>query len=116
MIIKHPQDVPAVPVQVEGAKDVKIRVLLGPQDHAPTFAMRIFEIGPGGHTPYHEHPFEHEVSILDGRIGVVTPQGIRPVDKGDVLLVMPGETHQFKNLSDTEQAKIMCVVPVEYQK
>jgi quercetin dioxygenase-like cupin family protein len=116
MIIKQPQDVPAVPVQVEGAKDVKVRVLFGPQDKAPTFAMRIFELAPGGHTPLHDHPFEHEVMILEGRVGVVSAQGTKPVNVGDVLLVMPGETHQFKNLSDTQPARMMCLVPVAYQK
>jgi quercetin dioxygenase-like cupin family protein len=35
---------------------------------------------------------------------------------GDVLLVMPGEIHQFKNLSDTQPARMMCLVPVAYQK
>ena len=116
MIIKHPQDVAAVPVQTEGAKDVKVRVLFGPQDKAPTFAMRIFELSPGGHTPLHEHPFEHEIMVLEGRIGAVSPQGVRPVDVGDVLLVMPGEVHQFRNLSDTQPARMMCLVPVAYQK
>jgi quercetin dioxygenase-like cupin family protein len=116
MIVKRPQEVTAVPVQVDGAKDVKVRVVFGPQDKAPTFAMRIFELAPGGHTPLHEHPFEHEILILEGRIGAVGPQGVRPVDVGDMLLVMPGETHQFKNLSSTQLARMMCLVPVAYQK
>ncbi len=116
MIIKQPQEVAAVPVQVDGAKDVKVRVVFGPQDKAPTFAMRIFELAPGGHTPLHEHPFEHEILILEGKIGAVGPQGVRCVDVGDMLLVTPGETHQFKNLSTTQPARMMCLVPVAYQK
>jgi quercetin dioxygenase-like cupin family protein len=115
MLIKKPQDVPNVPVTMEGARDVKIRVLFGPQDQAPTFAMRIFEMAPNGHTPYHDHPFEHEVMILEGDIAIVSPESETPVQVGDVALIQPGETHQFKNLSDTQSARFMCLVPIAYQ-
>jgi quercetin dioxygenase-like cupin family protein len=116
MLIKNIKDVPAVPVNMEGAKQVQVRVIYGPKDNAPTFAMRVFELAPGGHTPYHEHNFEHEVLILDGRIAVVTPDGPRPLKIHDTLLVPANETHQFKNLSDTQPASFMCLVPISYQK
>jgi quercetin dioxygenase-like cupin family protein len=116
MLIKKMNDVPPQDVQMDGAKDVKVRVLFGPADNAPTFAMRIFELAPGGHTPFHTHPFEHEVVILDGDIAVVTESGDRPVQKENVVLVAPDEKHQFKNRSNTKPARFMCLVPVKYQK
>jgi quercetin dioxygenase-like cupin family protein len=116
MLIKTPSNVPAVAVDMEGAKDVTVRVLLGPADQAPTFAMRLFEIGSGGYSPYHNHTFEHEVMILSGDIAIVTPEGDRPVQVGDVALVAPNETHQFKNRSTTEPASFICLVPIAYQK
>ncbi|MBN1816355.1 MAG: cupin domain-containing protein [Sedimentisphaerales bacterium] len=116
MIIKKPSDVPAVPVEMEGANKVTVRVMFGPKDKAPTFAMRIFELAGGGNTPYHKHPFEHEAVILSGDIALVTPDGDKPVAIGDVVLVMPDEIHAFKNRSDTKPASFMCLVPVEYQK
>lgn len=116
MIIKNIEDVPVRDVNMEGAKDVKVRVVLGPADKAPTFAMRIFELAPGGHTPFHTHPFEHEAVILAGSIAAVTEDGDKPLKQGDVLLIMPDEQHQFKNLSDAEPARFMCLVPIEYQK
>ena len=116
MILKKIKEVEAVDVDMEGAKDVKVRVLFGPKDGAPTFAMRVFEMAPGGHTPYHEHPFEHEAVILEGKIAMVTKDGERPVAFGDVVMVEPGEVHQFKNLSETEPASMICLVPIEYQK
>ena len=100
---------------MEGAKDVKVRVLFGPADNAPTFAMREFEMAPGGHTPFHTHPFEHEAMLLDGDISVVTEDGERQLQKGDVILMPPDEKHQFKNLSATEVARFMCLVPIAYQ-
>jgi quercetin dioxygenase-like cupin family protein len=116
MIIKNIDDVPLQDVNMEGAKDVKVRVLFGPADNAPTFAMRVFELAPGGHTPWHNHTFEHEAMLLDGDIAVVTEAGDRPLKEGDVILMPPDEKHQFKNLSDTNSARFMCLVPIEYQK
>lgn len=116
MIIKNMDQVPLQDVNMEGAKDVKVRVLFGPADNAPTFAMRVFELSGGGHTPFHTHPFEHEAMLLDGDIAVVTEEGDRPLQKGDVILVPPDEKHQFKNRSETESARFMCLVPIAYQK
>ena len=115
MLIKTPSDVPAVDVDMDGARNVKVRVLLGPADQAPTFAMRLFELGPEGQSPYHRHAFEHEVMILSGDIAIVTPNGDRPVQVGDVALIAPNEFHQFKNRSTTEPASFMCLVPIAYQ-
>lgn len=116
MLIKKIKDVPLQDVNMQGAKDVKVRVVFGPKDNAPTFAMRVFEMAPGGHTPFHMHPFEHEAIVLDGDIAAVTEQGEKPLDKGDMLLIPPDEKHQFKNRSDTKPASFMCLIPVEYQK
>ena len=116
MLIKKPQDVPAVPVDMEGAQGVTVRVLLGPRDNAPTFAMRLFELAGGGHTPYHSHAFEHEVIVVSGAAALVTPEKEIPLSVGDVLLVQPEEIHQFKNCSQTESASFMCMVPIAYQK
>lgn len=116
MLIKKIHDVPLQDVNMEGARDVKVRVVFGPKDNAPTFAMRVFEIAPGGHTPFHTHPFEHEAVVLDGDIAAVTENGEKSLDKGDVLLIPPDEKHQFKNRSDKKAASFMCLVPIQYQK
>ena len=43
------------------------------------------------------------------------PEKEIPVEQGDILLILPGETHQFKNLSDSAPARFMCLVPIAYQ-
>ena len=116
MQIKQIDSVPLQPVNMEGASGASVRVVFGPADNAPTFAMRIFELAPGGNTPYHKHNFEHEVLILEGDLAAVTPEGPTKLAIHDALLIQPNETHQFKNLSDTKSAKFMCLVPIEYQK
>jgi quercetin dioxygenase-like cupin family protein len=42
-------------------------VVIGKQDGAQNFSMRVFEIAPGGHTPKHAHPWEHEMFIMRGK-------------------------------------------------
>jgi quercetin dioxygenase-like cupin family protein len=116
MIVKNTSDVPLQQVNMDGARDVKVKVVFGPADKAPNFAMRIFELAPGGHTPFHSHPFEHEAVILEGRIASVSSAGTTEHEINDALLIFPGEEHQFRNLSANEPAKFMCLVPVEYQK
>ncbi len=49
------------------ARRVAGRVVIGRADGAPHFAMRVFEIGEGGHTPKHSHPWEHEMFYHSGR-------------------------------------------------
>ncbi len=116
MLIKKIDDIAASEVKMDGVCDVSVRVVFGPADGAPTVAMRVFELAGGGHTPFHTHPFEHEVMILEGEIAIVTEEGTRPLAIGDMLLVMPDEKHQFRNLSADKRGRFMCMVPVEYQK
>ena len=67
MKVVHFDNVELENVDVEGAKGAKIRWLISQKDGAPTFAMRMFEVEPGGNTPYHQHDWEHELYCLSGR-------------------------------------------------
>ena len=97
-------------VEMEGASDVKMRMLIGPGDGAENFHMRHFEVAPGGHTPLHQHGFEHEVLILSG-IGIVrSERGKRDLYPGDVIFVPPDEEHQFVN-NGNQPLTFICVIP-----
>ncbi|HEY5765719.1 MAG TPA: cupin domain-containing protein, partial [Candidatus Deferrimicrobiaceae bacterium] len=63
------------PVADPDARGVTIRVLMGENVGAPTFTMRHFEVAPGGSTPYHSHPWEHEVYVLSGKGIARRPDG-----------------------------------------
>ncbi len=102
-------DVKAKPVDMDGASDVDMRLLIGP-GQAPNFYMRVFEVRPGGHTPFHVHEWEHENFILDGEGTVVTEKGEKIVKPGDVLFIPGGEKHQFQNNS-SEIFRFMCLIP-----
>ncbi len=92
------------------AKDVFIRVLIGPGDGAKVFHMRRFRVLPGGHTPHHAHDWEHEVFIISGEGKLETPDGPRPFKTGDVIFVDPGIKHQFKNTGASE-LEFFCLIP-----
>jgi len=110
MKVAHSNDVAKTAVNMEGAEGVAIRWLIGQNDEAPNFAMRLFEVEPGGHTPLHTHPHEHEVFILEGR-GVVTDEGAeRPIGPEDAILVPGGCRHNFKNTGDTV-LRFLCLIP-----
>ncbi|KPL02079.1 MAG: cupin [candidate division Zixibacteria bacterium SM1_73] len=99
-------------VEEPGSKGVTIRWLITQKDGAPNFAMRLFEVEPGGFTPYHKHSWEHEVFILQGKGILVTEEKNRPLKKDDAVLVPPDENHQFKNDSD-ENFVFICLIPIE---
>jgi len=109
MKVTHYTDVPAKTVE-QGAEGVSIRWIITEADGAPHFAMRHFEIAPGGHTPHHTHGWEHEVFILTGRGKVVGAQGETPLEPGTVVLVSPGEEHHFAN-DGGEPLTLLCLVP-----
>jgi quercetin dioxygenase-like cupin family protein len=101
---------------MEGAKNVWKQIPISKSDGTPAFSLRVFTIMPGGHTPYHSHPFEHLNYIIQGEGAVVMESGEeRPARKGDFALVLPGEKHQYKNLSLENQMIVICAVPKEYE-
>ena len=94
----------------EGASNVTVRWLITKEMGAGNFAMRLFEIGVGGYTPLHVHPWEHEVFILDGKGLVFDGKKAKPFKVGDAVFVPSDERHQFKN-NGKKLLKILCLIP-----
>ncbi|MCH5373959.1 MAG: cupin domain-containing protein [Planctomycetes bacterium] len=104
------EQVESQPVDMQGAAGCRVRWLIGNAEGAPTFAMRQFEVMPGGHTPRHSHPYEHEVFVLEGEGLVYEGDQPRRLQAGDVVYVGPDEVHQFRNTGDGA-FKFLCLVP-----
>jgi quercetin dioxygenase-like cupin family protein len=102
--------VPSKTVEMEGSSNCTVRWLVGESDGAPTFAMRQFEVAPGGYTPRHFHDYEHEVFVLEGAGVVIEDSVEHPLVQGDVILVKPNEIHQFKN-TGAAPMKFLCLIP-----
>lgn len=111
MIVKHFEDIVAKPVAMEGAEDVYIREVITARDGAPNFAMRIFDVQPGGHTPFHQHDYEHEIFILSGQGEVTEGNRVFELQHGSALLIRPGTPHQFRNPGD-EVLRFVCLIPL----
>lgn len=101
------------PVDISDGKTVvnaKKRVLIGPDQAAPTFIMRLFTLVEGGFSPYHKHPWEHEVFVLAGKGIVKGIDGEKQVSVGDFVFVPPNEEHQFLN-GGKEPFEFLCIIP-----
>lgn len=97
-------------VDMPGADGCKVRWLIGKQDGATNFSMRQFEVAPGGYTPRHSHPYEHEVFILDGEGTILEGDQLHVIKQGDVIYVAPDEVHQFRTTGD-QPLKFLCLIP-----
>ena len=106
----HYTDVELVDPNEDGVKDVKLRWLITKKDGAKNFAMRLFEIKPGGYTPLHQHDWEHEVFILEGSGVTRDKDNEEPFKEGDVFFVPPMEWHQFVNTGN-KTLKFLCLIP-----
>jgi len=93
---------------------VKKQVLVGPEQGAENFVLRLFVLGPRGTTPHHSHPWEHEVYVLAGNGKVVTNHEA-PLRPGHAVFVAPDEVHHFENIGETP-LEFLCIVPLEGDK
>lgn len=110
MKLEKSSNVAKAPVQIEGAKDVEIRWLISKEDGAENFALRMFEIQPGGHTPLHTHPQEHEVFIVEGRGTLVYEGQEHDFGAEHVIFVPPNKEHRFMNTGDS-LLRMLCIIP-----
>ncbi|MCA9291710.1 MAG: cupin domain-containing protein [Phycisphaerales bacterium] len=113
MHIRRADDTPGVPMQMEGVKDVTMRMMVGRADGAPNFSMRHFTVAPGGHTPRHQHDYEHEIYVVSGHARVEHDGTFHELAAGDVLFVEPNALHQFVN-TGPDAFTFLCLVPTTF--
>ena len=104
-----------IKLDMEGAKNVYKQIPISQADGTPTFSFRVLTVEPGGHTPYHTHPFEHLNYIIEGLGTIVAQDGEYEIKTGDFAMILPGETHQYKNASSSKPLVMICAVPKEYE-
>lgn len=103
-----------VPADVVGAEapGARMRWLIDDtHDGAPVYALRMVEIEPGGHSPHHNHSYEHENFVVEGR-GRVFISGVwHELKAGDVVFVPPDVEHEYANAGDST-FRFLCGIPV----
>ena len=97
------------------ARGAGIRWLLSERDGMTDMAMRVIEIEPGGQTPQHDHPWEHQVFVLKGSGRVVAAGEPTSFGPGAAIFVGPDEQHTFHNDSDPTM-EFVCMIPVRATK
>lgn len=112
MIIKNYSEITPTIFDIEPAKDLKGRILIGNADGAKNFCMRLFEIAKNGYTPRHSHVWEHEVFIHSGSGYLYKNGEWLPVKSGQAVFIPGNEEHQFKNSND-DPFIMICLVPSE---
>jgi len=93
-----------------GSRKLNVRWLITREIGAKNFAMRLFEMEAGGHSPLHSHNWEHEIFILEGEGRVVGGKEEKMFKAGDAIFVPPNERHQLKNNSK-KTCKFLCLIP-----
>ncbi len=110
MKVIHYSDILPVTMDNEQVKKVSGRILIGKEDKAQNFCMRLFEMGPGGCTPRHTHDWEHEVFVHSGKGEVFIDGETHVIKAGSAVFVPPNADHQFKNPGEVPLVFI-CLVP-----
>lgn len=94
----------------EDTSKLTIRWLIAKETGAERFAMRLFEMEPDGHSPFHNHPWEHEIFILEGEGVAFDGTKEKEIKAGDAIFIPPNEKHQLRNNSK-KTLKFLCLIP-----
>jgi quercetin dioxygenase-like cupin family protein len=107
---KNVKEADVTPVELIGKAKSTIQWAITEEDGAPNFEMRYISLSPDSTTPFHAHPWEHEVYIVKGKGALKTEKGSQSIEKDDFVFVPLDEKHQFINTSE-EDLDFICVVP-----
>jgi quercetin dioxygenase-like cupin family protein len=95
---------------VGAADGMQKGVLVGPDQGAPTLALRRFVLEPGATVPKHTNEIEHEQYVLEGEYVVGLDDEEYVVEAGDSLHIPAGTVHWYRNERD-EPGAFICAVP-----
>jgi quercetin dioxygenase-like cupin family protein len=111
VLIRNTDTTPCLPTDMPGAEKVSLSVMIGREQGAPNFAMRQVCVEPGGHSPRHQHDYEHEVYVIEGSGTLLLLGQEHPITQGDCLYVPADQEHQFTQTGDVP-LRFLCFVPV----
>lgn len=94
----------------EVVKNVTGRVVIGKDDGASNFCMRVFSVGPEGFTPRHSHEWEHEIFVHSGEGQVYRAGEWIDIKAGTAIFIPGNEEHQMRN-TGTEDFTFVCLIP-----
>ena len=99
-------------VVMEGIRGVWIQWLISKEQGAENYAMRLFTVEPNGVIPKHQHPWEHEIFILEGKGLIGAGDEEVEVKEGDFAYIEPNVPHWYRNTGNREW-KFLCIIPMK---
>jgi quercetin dioxygenase-like cupin family protein len=110
MKIMHYSEAPSQTFNSEQVQGVTGRVAIGKADGAAKFCMRVFELSTDGHTPLHQHDWEHEIFFHEGTGEVYQDGHWQSVAPGSVVFIPGNESHQIRN-TGSQTLVFVCLIP-----
>jgi quercetin dioxygenase-like cupin family protein len=112
IFLVNPANVPVEVLDKKGVDRTQVQYLIDDRQGSHRFALRLYTIQKGGHTPLDQHPYEHHVFVMSGE-GLLrqskqpnAPQ--RTLKARDALFIPSNAVHQFSNEKD-EPFTFLCV-------
>jgi len=104
------EGVQEVKINTEDVQDVLKHVLVGPNDDAPNFVMRYFQVPVGGKTFFHTHAHEHGMLILHGQAKLRINEEFYNLAPLDAIFVSGEDLHQLTNIG-VQPLGFLCIIP-----
>jgi quercetin dioxygenase-like cupin family protein len=89
--------------------------LIGKAEGAENFAMRYYQVGPGGNSRRENHPYDHGILILHGEGEVLLDNEKHSISQGDVVYIPPNMEHQLINHGPIPMG-FLCIIPAKRVK
>lgn len=103
-------DIVKKPLRMDGVDKATGTEVIGPKEGWGNHVLRLFQIEPGGHTPRHQHDWEHINHVVSGRGRLRIGTAVHELGPKDFAVVPPNTEHQFENPYD-EPFEFICIVP-----
>lgn len=97
-------------INTEAVKGILKHVLVGPNEGAPNFVMRYFQVPAGEQTFFHTHSHEHGMLILHGKAQIQIKEEFFDLSPMDAIFVSGGDLHRVIN-SGAQPLGFICVIP-----
>ena len=112
MPVGHERDLETIVMNGENMANTAKKVVVGPKEGFDEGVLRLFILGPGGHSPKHTHDWYHVNWIVRGK-GILHIDGEdHPVEPGSYAYVPGNALHQFRNAGEgDENFAFLCWVP-----
>lgn len=104
------EGVQPVEINTQAIHGVLKHILIGPDDGAPSFVIRYFQVPVGEKTFFHQHAHEHGMVILHGNANIQINGDFHRLAPLDAIFVSGGVMHQITNSGDAPLG-FLCIIP-----